>query len=62
LAEVIAIAASTPADTSDKGHRPIIVAARYTREISLNAYRDLMGKLLQQQHAHLHQGEAVRPM
>jgi glycosyltransferase involved in cell wall biosynthesis len=47
LAQAIAAAASDAARTTDKGRRAAKVAARYTREISLNAYRRLMERLLQ---------------
>jgi glycosyltransferase involved in cell wall biosynthesis len=49
LAQVISSAASAAAGTNEKGHRATVVAARYTREIALNAYRDLMDRLLHQQ-------------
>jgi glycosyltransferase involved in cell wall biosynthesis len=46
LAQAIGAAASDAARTADKGRRAAEVAARYTREISLNAYRRLMERLL----------------
>jgi glycosyltransferase involved in cell wall biosynthesis len=49
LAQIIALAASATVDTSEKGRRATIVATRYTRQIALNAYRDLMDRLLHQQ-------------
>jgi glycosyltransferase involved in cell wall biosynthesis len=49
LARIIGEAASAAADTNQKGRRATIVATRYTRQIALNAYRDLMDKLLHQQ-------------
>jgi glycosyltransferase involved in cell wall biosynthesis len=49
LAQVIASAASDAACTREKGRRASQVAARYTREISLSAYRNLMDKLLMRQ-------------
>jgi glycosyltransferase involved in cell wall biosynthesis len=46
LAEAISSAASLPAITREKGHRATVVASRYTRQIALKAYRDLMDDLL----------------
>jgi len=51
LAQVIAAAASDAAGTEEKGHRAALVALRYTRQVALNAYRDLMNRLLERQHA-----------
>jgi glycosyltransferase involved in cell wall biosynthesis len=50
LAQTIAFAASEAAATTAKGQRAAQVASRYTRQISLGAYRDLMGWLLHRQH------------
>jgi hypothetical protein len=49
LAQIISSAASAAADTKEKGHRAAIVASRYTRQIALDAYRDLMDMLLERQ-------------
>jgi glycosyltransferase involved in cell wall biosynthesis len=49
LAQIISTAASAAADTKEKGHRAAIVASRYTRQIALDAYRDLMDMLLERQ-------------
>jgi glycosyltransferase involved in cell wall biosynthesis len=49
LAQIISLAASAEADTKEKGHRAAIVACRYTRQIALDAYRDLMDMLLERQ-------------
>jgi glycosyltransferase involved in cell wall biosynthesis len=49
IAQVISLAASTAANTTEKGHRAAIVASRFSRQISLNAYRDLMDALLDRQ-------------
>jgi glycosyltransferase involved in cell wall biosynthesis len=46
MAEVISLAASAAAITTEKGRRAATVASRFTREIALNAYRDLMERLL----------------
>ena len=46
LAQVIASAAAHAEGTKEKGRRAALVASRYTRKISLNAYRNLMDKLL----------------
>lgn len=51
LARVIAAAASDAAGTEDKGRRAAVVASRYARQVALNAYRDLMNRLLERQHA-----------
>jgi glycosyltransferase involved in cell wall biosynthesis len=47
LAQTIASAASDPDGTRDKGRRAALIASRYTRKISLGAYRNLMSNLLQ---------------
>jgi glycosyltransferase involved in cell wall biosynthesis len=52
MAQVISLAASAAASTTEKGHRAATVARRFTREIALNAYRDLMERLLERQLAH----------
>lgn len=49
LAQIISHAASAAADTDQRGRRAAVVASRYTREIALNAYSELMDKLLDQQ-------------
>jgi glycosyltransferase involved in cell wall biosynthesis len=49
LAQTIALAASETAGVKAKGQRAAQVAARYTRQISLGAYRDLMDGLLHRQ-------------
>jgi glycosyltransferase involved in cell wall biosynthesis len=49
LAQIISFAASAAAGTNEKGHRAAIVASRYTRQIALSAYRDLMDTLLERQ-------------
>ena len=46
IAQAISAAASVPADTKEKGHRAVLVASRYSRQVALGAYRDLMDKLL----------------
>ena len=49
IARIISFAASAAANTNEKGHRAAIVAPRFTRQIALNAYRDLMDRLLDRQ-------------
>jgi glycosyltransferase involved in cell wall biosynthesis len=49
IAETVALAASGAGDTITRGHRAALVASRFTRQISLDAYRDLMDGLLDQQ-------------
>jgi len=49
LAQTIAAAASHTACTREKGCRAASVASRYTRQISLSAYRELMDRLLMRQ-------------
>lgn len=49
IARIIGSAASAAADTNGKGHRAAMVASRFTRQIALNAYRDLIGGLLARQ-------------
>jgi glycosyltransferase involved in cell wall biosynthesis len=51
IAEIISLAASSAANTKEKGQRAAIVASRFTRQIALNAYRDLMHRLLDRQHS-----------
>ncbi len=46
IAQIIGFAASSAADTKQKGHRAAMVASRFTRQIALDAYRDLMDRLL----------------
>jgi glycosyltransferase involved in cell wall biosynthesis len=55
LAQLIAHAATDASSTNAKGHRAAMIASRYTRPIALGAYRDLMEKLLQRQHARAEQ-------
>ncbi len=54
VAKAIMFAASDAANTKEKGHRAAIVASRFTRQISLSAYRDLMHRLLDQQSSRVH--------
>jgi glycosyltransferase involved in cell wall biosynthesis len=49
LAQIISAAASAAADTSEKGHRAALVASRFTPQIALNGYRELMDRLLDRQ-------------
>jgi len=49
LAKIISAAAENAADTQEKGVRAAQVASRYTPQIALRAYRDLMGALLNRQ-------------
>ena len=49
LAQTIASAASETAASKAKGQRAAQVASRYTRQVSLGAYRDLMDGLLHRQ-------------
>jgi glycosyltransferase involved in cell wall biosynthesis len=49
IAQIISLAASATADTNEKGHRAAVVASHFTRQIALNAYRDLIGGLLARQ-------------
>jgi glycosyltransferase involved in cell wall biosynthesis len=49
LAQIISSAASAAADTSQKGHRAALVASRFTSQIALNGYRELMDRLLDRQ-------------
>ena len=49
LAQIISSAAAAAADTSEKGHRAALVASRFTPPIALNAYRELMDRLLDRQ-------------
>lgn len=49
LAKIISTAAEAVVDTKEKGMRAVHVASRYTPQISLRAYRTLMGDLLNQQ-------------
>jgi glycosyltransferase involved in cell wall biosynthesis len=51
LAQTIAMAAFNAASTKERGRRAAVVASRYTRQISLSAYRDLMDRLLHRQQA-----------
>ncbi len=46
IAQAISSAASATAATMEKGRRATVVAARYTRQIALKAYRSLMNDLL----------------
>lgn len=54
IAQIISLAASTAAEIVEKGHRAATVAARFTRQISLSAYRELMERLLDQQRSRIH--------
>ena len=49
IAETIRRAASSACDTAAKGRQAALVASRFTRQISLDAYRDLMDGLLDRQ-------------
>jgi glycosyltransferase involved in cell wall biosynthesis len=49
MARIIGFAASSAADTNQKGHRAAMVASRFTRQIALDTYCGLMDKLLDQQ-------------
>ena len=60
LARIIASAASETAATEEKGRRAALVAARYTRQVALNAYRDLMDRLLEGQRAGHREGDLRR--
>jgi glycosyltransferase involved in cell wall biosynthesis len=51
LAQIIRLAAIDAAGTEAKGRRAAQVALRYTRQVALNAYRDLMNRLLERQRA-----------
>ena len=51
LAQTIAMAAFNAVSTKERGRRAAVVASRYTPQISLSAYRDLMDRLLHRQHA-----------
>jgi glycosyltransferase involved in cell wall biosynthesis len=52
MARVISLAASAADRTNEKGRRAAVVASRFTPEIALNAYRDLMERLLERQLSH----------
>ena len=54
IARIISFAASAAARTEEKGHQAAIVACRFTRHISLSAYRELMKRLLAQQLSRAH--------
>jgi glycosyltransferase involved in cell wall biosynthesis len=49
IAQAINFASSTAGNAIEKGHRAAMVAPRYTRQIALRAYRDLMSELLDRQ-------------
>lgn len=49
LAKIISAAAQANSETREKGVRAAQVAARYTPQIALRAYRELMGALLNRQ-------------
>src|SRR5260370_34329415 len=49
MARIIGVAASSAADTNQKGHRAAMVASRLTRQIALDTYCGLMDKLLDEQ-------------
>ncbi len=57
VAQIISFAASAAAETNERGHRATMVASRFTRQIALKAYRDLMDRLLDQQLSHGQNGE-----
>jgi glycosyltransferase involved in cell wall biosynthesis len=48
IAQIINLAASAKDSTSEKGRRAAVVASRFTPQIALSAYRDLMQKLIEQ--------------
>ncbi len=56
LAQIIQLAATDAAGTEQKGQRAAQVASRYTRQVALNAYRDLMNRLLERQRAFQREG------
>jgi glycosyltransferase involved in cell wall biosynthesis len=47
IAQAIRSAASELAETREKSRRAVMVASRYTRQIALKAYRDVMNALLE---------------
>jgi glycosyltransferase involved in cell wall biosynthesis len=49
IARVITFAASAAGNTAEKGHRAAMVASRFTHQIALGAYRDLIDGLLDRQ-------------
>jgi glycosyltransferase involved in cell wall biosynthesis len=49
IARVVCVAASAAGSTLEKGHRAAMVASRFTAQIALAAYRDLMERLLDRQ-------------
>ena len=49
LAQIISSAASAATDTRERGHRAALVASRFTSQIALNSYRELMDRLLDRQ-------------
>ena len=49
LAKIISAAAEAAAETNEMGVRAAQVACRYTPQVALRAYRDLMGSLLNRQ-------------
>ena len=49
MARIIGFAASSAADTHQKGHKAAMVASRFTRQIALDTYCSLMDRLLDQQ-------------
>jgi len=56
LAQIIQLAATDAAGTEQKGQRAAQVASRYTRQVALNAYRDLMNRLLERQRVFQREG------
>jgi glycosyltransferase involved in cell wall biosynthesis len=56
IAQIITLAASAAVDTTEKGHRAAMVASRFTPQIALDAYRDLMDRLLERQLSHSRMG------
>ena len=51
IAEAVTLAASAAGKTLEKGRRAAEVAPRYTRQIALKSYHELMSRLLDRQAA-----------
>ncbi|MEH2526347.1 glycosyltransferase involved in cell wall biosynthesis [Bradyrhizobium sp. AZCC 2176] len=49
IAQAVTLAASTAGETPEKGRRAAAVAPRYTKQIALRSYNELMGRLLGKQ-------------
>ncbi|WP_347337048.1 glycosyltransferase [Bradyrhizobium retamae] len=49
IAQAVTLAASTAGKTPEKGRRAAAVAPRYTKQIALRSYNELMGRLLGKQ-------------